>query len=416
MQLRAEAFLLTNRKCQGGRRARGNTGEEMDTRNRQSLIYLDNAATSFPKPERVIEKMNELMIYHGGNAGRGSHILALEAAEQVYECRELLSGFFDAEGPERVCFAMNTTEALNVVIKGILRRGDHVLISDMEHNAVYRPIYKLWREGVIEYDVFPTLVGALRTPNMICAHIAKLMRRNTKMLICTGASNICSMTMPLREIGEFCRKNGIIFVVDGAQCAGHIPISMREMKIDALCIPGHKGLLGPQGCGALILGKGIAPDTLLEGGNGINSLLGDMGEDMPERYEAGTLPTPAIAGLCEGVKIVKELGVEAIARHEAILFDRGAELLGNMRGVKIYAPEYKGSVMLFGIDGVGAEELASYLSQCGICTRGGFHCCALGHRTLGTEKTGAVRASFGVYNSSRDVEMLADAVNNIRKM
>lgn len=385
----------------------------MDTRLGQNLIYLDNAATSFPKPESVIAKMNDLMLYYGGNAGRGSHALALAAAERVFECREALSDFFDAEGPEQVCFTLNTTEALNVAVKGLLRQGDHVLISDMEHNAVYRPIYKLWSEGKIEYDVFPTLVGTQRTPDMICAHIARLMRRNTRMLVCTGASNICSLTMPLREIGEFCRKNGIFFVVDGAQCAGHVPISMRKMKIDALCIPAHKGLLGPQGCGALILGKRIAPDTLLEGGNGINSLMGEMSDEIPERYEAGTLPTPAIVGLCEGLKIVKGLGIDTIKHHESKLFARAAEMLGNMRGVKIYCPEYKGSVLLFGAERLDAEELGARLSDRGICTRAGFHCCALGHKTLGTDRSGAVRASFGVYNSSHDVEQLALAVRDI---
>ena len=376
--------------------------------------YLDNAATSFPKPESVIEKMNELMIYYGGNPGRGSHSLAIEAASRVFECRERLSEFFDADGPEQVCFTLNTTEGLNLVIKGLLRKGDHVLISDMEHNAVYRPIYKLWSEGKIEYDLFPSLANAEeRTAGQICAGIARMMRKNTRMLICSGASNICSLTMPLREIGEFCRRNGIIFVVDGAQCAGHLPISMKEMKIDALCIPAHKGLLGPQGCGAVILGKGITPDTLNEGGNGIASLDGAMPYDMPERYESGTLPTPAIVGLSEGVRIVSELGLERIARHENMLFERAEQKLLQIRGVRAFCPQHSGSVLLFSLDGMGSEELAARLGREGICTRGGFHCCALGHKTIGTDKTGAVRASFGVYNSSRDVDVLADAMSRI---
>ena len=360
----------------------------MDKRSSEHLTYLDNAATSYPKPETVIEKMNELMTRYGGNPGRSSHLLAYEAAARVFECRERLSSFFDADGPEQVCFTLNTTEGLNLVIKGLLRKGDHVLISDMEHNAVYRPIYKLWSEGRVEYDLFPTLVGSQdRSAGLICSGIARLMRKNTRMLVCSGASNICSLTMPLREIGEFCRRNGIIFVVDGAQCAGHMPISIREMKIDALCIPAHKGLLGPQGCGAVIFGRGIKPDTLNEGGNGIASLDGEMSEDMPERYEAGTLPTPAIVGLSEGVRIVEELGIERIAAHESALFDRAAQRLSKIRGVRIYCPQYSGSVLLFSLDGISSETLASRLSERGICTRGGFHCCALGHKTLGTQKT-----------------------------
>jgi cysteine desulfurase family protein len=388
----------------------------MDKRLERPLIYLDNAATSYPKSERVIEKMNELMISYGGNPGRSSHFLAFEAATRVFECRERVSSFFDADGAEQVCFTSNTTEGLNLVIKGLLRRGDHVLISDMEHNAVYRPIYKLWREGVIEYDVFPSFVlSKERTPSMICAGIAGLMRRNTRMLVCSGASNICSLEMPLREIGDFCRKNGIIFVVDGAQCAGHMPISLKQMRIDALCIPAHKGLLGPQGCGAVVFGKGITPDTLTEGGNGIASLDGEMSDGLPERYEAGTLPTPAIIGLGEGVSIVTELGLDKISQHERALFDRAAEKLESIRGVKVFCPQHRGSVLLFSLDMIGSEELCARLSQEGICTRGGFHCCALGHKTLGTEKAGAVRISFGVYNSSRDVDALADALQRISK-
>ena len=291
-----------------------------------------------------------------------------------------------------------------------------MLISDIEHNAVYRPIYKLWREGVIDYDVFSSYaLSKDRTPSMICAGIAKLMRRNTRILVCSGASNICSVSMPLREIGDFCRKNGVIFVVDGAQCAGHMPISLKQMKIDALCIPSHKGLLGPQGCGAVVLGKGIKPDTLIEGGNGVASLDGEMFDDLPERYEAGTLPTPAIVGLCEGVRTVSLLGVDKISRHESALFERAAQKLGAIKGVKLFCPEYSGSVLLFSLDKIASEELCARLSQEGICTRGGFHCCALGHKTLGTDRAGAVRASFGVYNSSKDVDELVDAVQRISK-
>ena len=375
------------------------------------LTYLDNAATSFPKPSSVVDAVRDCLLYDCGNAGRGSHKLALRAAERIYECRERLAAFFEADGPEQVCFTLNTTEALNIAIKGLLKRGDHVLISDMEHNAVYRPIYKLWSEGKIEYDVFPTLACAdKRTPNAICAQIAKLIRRNTRMLVCTGASNICSLSMPLEEIGDFCRKNGIVFVVDGAQCAGHMPISLKKMKIDALCIPAHKGLLGPQGCGALILAKGIAPTGLCEGGNGIASLSGVMEGELPERLEAGTLALPAIAGLCEGVKIIEELGVEAIEYHEKKLFSIAAERIGNIKGAKILCPQYKGSVLTFSIDGYGSEQVAGILSGEGICVRGGFHCCALGHRTLGSDGAGGVRISFGAHNSSKDIDRLVDVI------
>lgn len=378
------------------------------------LIYLDNAATSFPKPDVVIDKTSDFLLNHAGNAGRGSHRLALDAAEHVYDCRERLSDMFDADGAERVCFCSGATEALNTAIKGLTRDGDHVLISDIEHNAVLRPVYKLRASGKIEYDIFPSFVNEYkRSPSKICAAIAKKMRRNTRMLVCTGASNICSATMPLEEIGEFCRKNGLIFVVDGAQRAGHYPISMKSMKIDALCIPGHKGLLGPQGCGATLFAKGVEPQTLIEGGNGISSLESEMLGDLPERLEAGTLPIPAIAGLAEGVRTVNELGIDNIVNHERALFSICREGLQKINGVRVYCPCHEGPVLMFTVKGHRSEDVTAELSDMGICVRGGFHCCALGHKTLGTGGDGAVRVSFGVFNSSDDVCSLIDAVKRI---
>ncbi len=378
---------------------------------RGELIYLDNAATSFPKPRSVIEQMRRFMLYSGGNAGRGSHKLSLEAAKTIFECRERLAELFGAEGAEQVCFTLNTTYAINSCIKGLVKKGDHVLISDMEHNAVYRPIYKLEKQGIISYDVFPSMLGAKnRSPLRICAGIAKRLTPRTKMVVCTGASNICSMTMPLAEIGRFCRRHGLLFVVDGAQCAGNMRISVRDMCIDALCVPAHKGLLGPQGCSAIIFGSGTVADTLVEGGNGVASLEGEMPEYSPERYESGTLPAPAIAGFCEGIKTVSELGIERIEEHEKKLFRLAAERLGNMSKIKLYCPQYEGAVLLFNVDGYGSEEVAQRLSDAGICVRGGYHCSALGHETMGTLERGGVRASFGVFNSSADVDALCREV------
>jgi cysteine desulfurase family protein len=382
----------------------------------ERLIYLDNAATSFPKPREVTEAVEELMLYGGGNAGRGSHKLALKAAEKIFECREKLSSMFEADGEESVCFTLNTTYALNTCIKGILKKGDHVLISDLEHNAVWRPIHRLWERKIIEYDIFPSFcLDKDRNAAKICEGISRLVRKNTRMLICTGASNICSAAMPLGEIGALCRRLGIVFVVDGAQCAGHTKISLRDMHIDALCIPAHKGLLGPQGCGAVIFGKQMKLECLVEGGNGVASLEADMPDEAPERYEAGTLPTPAIAGLCAGLDIVSGLGTERIEAHEKKLFRIAAQGLRGIERVKIYLPEHEGSVLLFNIDGMSSETVAAELAGRGICVRGGYHCAAISHKTLGTLEGGGVRVSFGPFNSSCDVEMLCEAVENIVK-
>lgn len=378
------------------------------------MIYFDNAATSFPKPRRVAEEQLRCMQFYCGNPGRGSHALAMAAAEKIYECREELVSFLGSSNPENVIFTMNATMALNTAIKGLLRRGDHVLISDMEHNAVFRPIYKLARDGVISYDVFETFPNlSTRTPEMICTSIIEKLRPNTRMLICAHASNICSATLPLLEIGALCRKKGILFVVDAAQSAGHLPINMKEMQIDALCAPGHKGLWGPQGCGILVLGEGIVADTLVEGGSGYNSLEGNMPEDAPERYEAGTLPTPAIAGLLEGIREIKRLGIDYIHSRESVLTARLCERLTDLSKVTLYAPHHMGSVLLFSFQDISSDRVGAFLNERGFCVRTGFHCAALAHATLGTPPAGAVRVSPSLFNTVTQIDAFADTLTEL---
>ena len=380
------------------------------------MIYLDHAATSFPKPRAVIEEMRRCMTQYGGNPGRSGHALSLAASNKIFECRTLAASLFGVDDPARVFFTMNTTQALNTVIKGTLREGDHVLISDLEHNAVYRPIVKLAEEGKITYDVFPTMVGDIRqSATRICAGIARLRRPETRMVIATAASNICSAMLPIAEIGAFCHRHGVLFVVDGAQAAGHLPLAVDSLALDALCVPGHKGLYGPQGCGMVILGKDFVPDSLYEGGNGVDSLSGFMPHESPERFEAGTLPTPAIAGLCEGLRWVMERGVDSVHVHEVSLYHRAREGLGNLKGVTMLAPMYEGAVLSFNVDGLPSERVAGMLNERGICVRGGYHCTALGHKTLGTPDGGAVRASFGAFNTPYEIDALVTTVSSIAK-
>lgn len=378
------------------------------------INYLDNAATTFPKPQAVYDETYRCMTRYCGNPGRGSHAMSLAAAKKIFECRSLLADFFGVDELERIIFTLNTTYALNAVIKGLVKKGDHIIISDMEHNAVFRPVWKLASEGIIEYDIFSSMINIpRRSPTLICAKIASLVRPNTKMVVCSHASNICSATLPLKEIGEFCRKRGILFVVDAAQSAGHYPIKVDDMNISALCLPSHKGLYGPQGCGVIVLGRNVTLDTLIEGGNGVNSLDGDMPSFSPERYEAGTMPTPAVAGLCEGVKAINEIGLKEIAEYESSLFISAREMLCNTPNVSIYAPSYAGPTLLFNLRGISSEALARELDSHGICVRGGFHCSALGHKTLGTSEDGAVRISFGIFNKQSDVENLGKALTRI---
>lgn len=380
------------------------------------MIYLDHAATSFPKPREVVEEVHRALTRYGGNPGRGLHLPARLAAGKVYDCRVAAAELFGMDDPLRVFFTMNTTQGLNTVIKGTLKEGDHVLISDMEHNAVWRPIFRLAEEGKITYDVFPTLTGEERqSPTRICAGIARLCRPNTRMVIATAASNLCSTLLPIAEIGAFCHRHGILFVVDGAQAAGHVPIALDALAVDALCVPGHKGLQGPTGCGMVLLGKDFLPTSLCEGGNGVDSLEGYMPDFSPERYEAGTLPVAAIAGLCEGMRFLSRTGLDAIGEHERALYRRAREIVGNLPPYEMYAPMYEGGILLLNLRGVPSEKLASFLDEKGICTRAGYHCSALGHKTLGTPEGGACRLSFGVFNTSAQIEAMGSALREAAK-
>ena len=378
------------------------------------ITYLDNAATTFPKPQGVYDEVYRCMSRYCGNPGRGSHSLSLLAARKIFDCRSLIADMFGVGEIERIVFTLNTTYALNTVIKGLLKPGDHVIISDMEHNAVLRPIWRLAKEGVIEYDIFSTMVkDSRRSPTLICAKIASLLRPNTKMVICSHASNICSAVLPIAQIGAFCQRHSLLFVVDAAQSAGHYPISVDEMGISALCMPSHKGLYGPQGGGIIALGKNITLETLVEGGNGINSLDPSMPDFSPERYEAGTLPTPILAGLYEGLQAVNERGISAISEHETSLFISAREALCNIPRISLYGADHVGSTLLFSMNDMPSELLASRLDSFGICVRGGFHCSALAHKTLGTPEDGATRISFGIFNQHRDIDLLAKALSLI---
>lgn len=378
------------------------------------MIYFDHAATSFPKPPRVADAVRDALLHCGGNAGRGAYRSAMQSAELLYECRSAAADFFGVETPERVIFTAGATAALNLAIKGIVRPGDHVLISDLEHNAVWRPVHALAQAGKITYSVFPTGAAdpASDEQTVLCG-IEERIRPDTRVLICTQASNICSAVLPIREIGRLCANRGIRFVVDAAQSAGHVPIRLGEIRANAVCVPGHKGLCGPQGVGLLLLGGNTELGTVLEGGTGFRSLEAEMPEDPPERYEPGTLPLPAIAGLREGIRIVKQRGLRAIREHEEDLWKHLYARLRKMQGVTVFAPHRIGSVLLFAVDGMSSETVAAELDREGICVRAGFHCAALAHRTLGTPESGAVRVSFGWENRREETETFAKAVEKI---
>lgn len=380
----------------------------------KNTVYLDNAATTFPKPPKVSGAVSDCITRWCGNSGRGTHPLAMKVAEEIYLCRTAVAEFFGSSHPENVIFTLNTTTAINTVIKGVLKPGDHAICSNLEHNSVYRPLYKLAQMGGVQLDIFNTFPNLeCTTPEMIISAIDKLVRENTRLLVCTHCSNIAPITLPIRQIGEYCKSKGIFFAVDAAQSAGILPINVEESHIDALCLPAHKGLYGIQGCGIILLGENVRLETLTEGGNGVDSLIPSMSADSPERYEAGTLPAPAITGLRQGIEFIKSVGIDKIRRHEEKLCAKAKAELMTIPGVYVYTPARCGSLLLFRHNQIPSEVMAGDLGARDICVRGGYHCAALAHKALGTPAGGAVRVSFGYFNTYKDIDKLINAVIDI---
>ncbi len=311
--------------------------------------------------------------------------------------------------PDNVIFTYNTTYALNMAIKGIMKDGGHILISNMEHNATLRPIASLQRDGLIEYDTFDAYG---KSDTEIIEDIDRRIRPNTRAISCLHTSNICSYTLPIEKIGKYCRDAGLIFICDGAQSGGHIPIDMKKCNIDILCLPAHKGLYGIQGCGIMLLGENISPHTIIEGGNGVNSLDYFMGDNSPEKYEAGTLSTPAIVGLGEGLRFLNSKKAGEVQAHSQKLFCHAKKLLEHIPGVTIHDTT-PGSVLLFNINGVHCDEVGEILSKNNVCVRTGYHCAPLAHRALGTYGTGGVRVSFGIFNTLSHIEVLSSLTEDI---
>lgn len=338
----------------------------------------------------------------------------MRSAEILYETREKLALTFSGSA-ENVVFTLNTTYALNMAIKGIVgTRGGHLLISNMEHNSVLRPIAELARQKKITYDIFTAYDPERRLSDKeIISNIINKLRPDTRAVVCVHSSNICSYSLPIREIGALCHRLGLLFVVDAAQSAGHLPINMREDNIDVLCMPAHKGLYAPQGLGIMMLGDSISIDTLIEGGNGVNSRDLYMGLAAPERYEGGTLCTPAIAGLGASLDFIGGIGIRHIHDYERSLWTRAYNGLSCLDRIQIYDCKNAGSVLLFNLRGMHPDELGRELSTRGFCLRTGLHCAPLAHTSLGTGGEGAVRIGFGLFNTADEVDALCDAIKDV---
>ena len=375
------------------------------------MIYLDNAATSYPKPRGMVAAMEECILKYCGNPGRSGHSMSMKTGEEVYHARRKIASLFGIKQPERLVFTQNTTEALNMGLKGVLQSGDHVITTTMEHNSVLRPLKALEKRGVSQ-----SVIRADREGFIKASEIEKAIRKDTKLIAITAASNVTGTRMPLEEIGELARRRGIMFLVDGAQGAGSMAIDVERMHIDMLAFPGHKGLLGPQGTGALYVSPEIRLKHIMEGGTGTDSKSRFQPCEFPEGYEAGTINAPAIIGLGYSAEFVEKIGPEVIGKYEEELIGWLDERLDEMDFVKRYGPDAcrKTGISLINIRGVGAEEVTSVLSsKYGIAVRGGYHCAGLAHKTIGTWDEGAVRISAGPFNTRKDMEKLVDAIKEI---
>ncbi len=370
------------------------------------MIYFDNSATTFPKPSTVI-KATARSIETCTNPGRAGHTLSMNAATELYECRKSAAELFGAS-PDRVIFTSGATHALNMAISAAAEREGDILISDLEHNAVLRPAMASGRK----VHIFPSYVrssGIERTVEILSslAHYAD----NTAAVVCTAASNICGAVMPISDIGAYCRKRGILFIVDAAQAGGVYDINVKRDCIDILCLPGHKGLYGPMGCGVMILGEDVTLPPFMYGGSGVDSRSQGMPEFPPERYEAGTLPVPLISGLRRGIDTVRNKTPKCIREHEIRLASLLKEKLSDM-GAHIYAKNHKGTIVLFNMKEIPSEKTAAFLNDHGIYVRAGLHCAPLAHKTLGSD--GAVRVSFGMFNTEKEVREFCRVLRELK--
>ena len=370
------------------------------------MLYFDNAATSGTHPESVIAATTAA-VKLCANPGRGAHALSLACAEEVRNCRVSLSRFFDAETHERVIFTKNCTEALNIALLGVLEQGDKVITTCMEHNSVLRPLHFLHKSKKITYDICPLQNGKLDYE-----WLAKKVKKDTKAVVITAASNVTGMANDLKKIKSLLPEN-TLFIVDGAQGGGHFPIKMRETGIDALCLAGHKGLLGLQGSGALLFSSRISPKPLMHGGTGSESYSLDTPDFYPDALEAGTLSFPAVKSLLEGVRYLTVHAKEISAR----LYRLTAALiraLKCMRAYRVYSVPNTSGIVAFSFGDHPSEYVSMLLSQkYGIATRGGLHCAPLMHKALGTSEDGLVRVSFGFDNTERQLDALIFALKEI---
>ncbi len=370
------------------------------------MINFDNAATTYPKPRNVRETVSQAMTLYGGNAGRGGHTLAERTSRMVYAVREAAADFFDAK-PENTILCLNCTHALNTAIKGILEKGDHVIISSLEHNSVYRPVSALVKDGIITC----TIAEVSEDDDETLENIRRAVRPETKAVIFTMASNVTGQITPVRRIGKFCREKGICLIADGAQMCGVMPVSLEKDNISILCTAGHKGLYGTTGTGLLLTDCTFPMKPLLYGGTGSSSRSPDQPDFLPDRLESGTQNIIGAASVGAGLSFLKQHGLSAVYAHEERLCRLFIKNLSCVPEIIIYRKKNASYVPIvsFNIKGIPPETAAEYLNKQGFCLRAGLHCAPLAHEYNGTPE-GTVRFAPSMFNSDTEVINLAAAL------
>ena len=366
------------------------------------MIYLDNAATSFPKPRAVLRELYRSAKKYSGNPGRSSHYLSYKAAEIIYEARERVASFFNSPSPENVVFTYNATYALNIAIKSFLKSG-HAVVSDVEHNAVIRPLEALRANGA-SYSLFST-------DGDIISNIEKEIKSDTVCIISTLSSNVTGKCVDFSKLSECAKKHGLYLIVDASQAAGHLKIDLQKTPCDVLCAPGHKALFGVLGSGFAIFGNNERRQTLIEGGSGAQSIEPHMPTYLPEGYEAGSLGMPAIAALKKGIDFLDRVGIEEISERLILLSNEFSERIKSLAGTILYPSE--NGIVSFNCEGVPAFRIGEELDKRGVAVRAGLHCAPLAHKKLGTIGSGSVRVSLSCFNTHSDADVFYKALKDI---
>lgn len=378
------------------------------------MIYLDNSATTYPKPTSVYNAVNYSLKNYGANPGRSGHSMSIKGAEEVYKCREAVSRLFKIKDVEKVMFTQNCTQSLNTVIRGYLNSGDHIVISEFEHNSVLRPVKELSEQG-ITFTVAEVVHGDFEKT---LDNFRKSINEKTKLIVVTHASNVTGTILPISRITALAHQYNIRVLVDTAQSAGVLPIDVEEMNLDFLAAAGHKGLMGPMGTGIMYIREPDLIRPLICGGTGSSSLDMSQPTVTPDKYESGTCNLPGICGLLKGIEFIEKTGIDKIHDYEFSLLKQLYYKLEKTDGVILYTPEpkkeYNAPLLAFNIRDMHSEEVAEILNtKYGIAVRAGLHCAPLAHKKLGTENQGAVRISLSYFNTFVQINTVANAVKNI---